>query len=58
MHRPDLPLRAGLVLIVVLATLLLGYPAAYLASHGLDARVWPALRGTLNCPGFPGGSNF
>ncbi|NGM38524.1 type IV secretory system conjugative DNA transfer family protein [Methylobacterium sp. DB0501] len=46
MHRPDLPLRAGLVLVVVLATFLLGYPAAYLASHGLDARVWPALRGT------------
>ncbi len=46
MHRPDLPLRAGLVLVVVLATFLLGYPAAYLASHGLDARVWPFLRGT------------
>ena len=46
MHRPDLPVRVGLVLVVVLATFLLGYPAAYLASHGLDARVWPALRGT------------
>jgi type IV secretion system protein VirD4 len=46
MHRPDLPLRAGLVLVVVLVTFLLGYRAAYLASHGLDARVWPALRGT------------
>ena len=46
MHRPDLPFRVGLILVVVLATFLLGYPAAYLASHGLDARVWPALRGT------------
>lgn len=46
MHRPDLPSRVGLVLLVVVASFLLGYPAAYLAAHGLDARAWPALRGT------------
>ena len=46
MYRPDLPARIGLVILVFAATFLLGYPAAYLATHGLDARAWPALRGT------------
>ncbi|MCB4806473.1 type IV secretory system conjugative DNA transfer family protein [Methylobacterium brachiatum] len=46
MHRPDLPFRAGLILVMGLATFLLGYPAAFLASHGLDTRAWPASLGT------------
>lgn len=46
MHRPDLAFRACLVLVLGLAVFLLGYPAAYLASHGLDTRAWPALPGT------------
>ena len=46
MHRPDLAFRACLILVLGLATFLLGYPAAFLASHGLDIRAWPALPGT------------
>lgn len=46
MHRPDLPLRVGLVLLLVLVTFLIGYPAAYLATHGLDLRAWPRIPGT------------
>lgn len=45
MHRPDLLLRIGLVLLLALLTFLIGYPAAYLATHGLDPRVWPEISG-------------
>lgn len=46
MHRPDFPLRVGLVLLLALSAFLFGYPAAYLASHGLDPRAWPGIPGT------------
>lgn len=46
MHRPDLPRRIGVVLLLVLVTFFIGYPAAYLATHGLDPRAWPPIPGT------------
>ena len=46
MHRPDLPLRVGFVLLLALVTFLIGYPAAYLATHGFDPRAWPSIPGT------------
>jgi len=46
MHRPDRLFRVGLVLLLALATFLIGYPAAYLATHGLDSRAWPSIPGT------------
>jgi type IV secretion system protein VirD4 len=46
MHRPDRLFRVGLVLLLALAAFLIGYPAAYLAIHGLDPRAWPSIPGT------------
>jgi type IV secretion system protein VirD4 len=46
MHRPDLPRRIGLVLLLALVTFFIGYPAAYLATHSLDPRAWPNIPGT------------
>ncbi|SFT26643.1 type IV secretory system conjugative DNA transfer family protein [Methylobacterium sp. yr668] len=46
MYRLDLSRRIGLVLLLALVTFFIGYPAAYLATHGFDSRVWPGIPGT------------
>ncbi|MCY1644085.1 type IV secretory system conjugative DNA transfer family protein [Methylorubrum sp. SL192] len=46
MHRPGLAWRVTSIILIVIGVLVLGYPAAFLATHGLDPGGWPSVPGT------------
>lgn len=47
--------RFSFLVMLAIATLLLGYPAAFIATHGLEPQGWPALDGTARNWFFPPG---
>lgn len=48
MHRPGLAGRVATVALIVFAAFVVGYPASFIAAHGLDPHAWPNVSGTPN----------
>lgn len=42
MHRPDLPFRVFLCALMAIAVFVLGYPVAFVTTHGFSVDGWPA----------------